>query len=221
MLAISWLASAAAGERRREFPSEHPVLSFALLVLLGWTLLTALWAAQIAPVEVSTISFALNFALFPIVYSAVRTTAEVRQIMVAFIIGAVLAAAYGVIAQPNASALAASSTAATGLNRLSGTIKDPNELATVLAAGVGLSTALIFDKSRSFFVRAATLGAAGLLLTGILLTALPWRLGRSRRRARGLDRGRQPAARPGDPRHRRPHCGGGLVLPRRGPARRP
>jgi O-antigen ligase len=170
ILAISWLASATAGEGRRQFPNAHPMLALALIGLLVWNGLSALWAVSLPSVEVSTISFALNFALFPIVFAAVRSKKDVRQILAAFIFGAVLAALYGVVTQPNASALSGSATAASGLNRLSGTIKDPNELAAVLAVGIALSTAFVFDKSRAAAVRTAAMGAVAVLMFCILLT---------------------------------------------------
>jgi O-antigen ligase len=170
VLAISWIASATTSEGRRQFPAVHPALSLILLAWLTWNGMTLLWAPMRSPVIVSTISFALNFALFPIVFAAVRSIADVRRIFLAFILGAVLAAMYGVVAHPDASALAGSATAATDLNRLSGTIKDPNELATVLAAGLGLSSAIIFDRTRSIQLRGWALAAAALLALGIFLT---------------------------------------------------
>ena len=87
---------------------------------------------------VSVSSFALSFALFPIVYTALRDEAPISAwLLLAFIAGAAFTAVYGVIAQPNATSLATSPAAASGLNRLAGTIGDPNELATLLAAGIG------------------------------------------------------------------------------------
>ena len=128
------------------------------------------WAEDSAATLVSSLSFALNFMLFPVAYSAVRRPTDLRPLLVAFVVGAGVAAIYGVIAQPDATSLVSSPTAAAGLNRLAGSIGDPNELATLLAAGVGVATALVFDSARSATFRIASGLMALVLLSGILIT---------------------------------------------------
>lgn len=170
VLAISWLAGISSNQYERLFPSVHPLLSFTMIAFVAWNLLSLVWATELGPVIVSVSSFALSFALFPIVFSAVREKHHLRLLLLAFIGGAAFTAVYGVIAQPNATSLATSPAAASGLNRLAGTIGDPNELASLLAAGVALSTAIIFNPRESAVMRLATAGAATLMLFGIFLT---------------------------------------------------
>jgi O-antigen ligase len=171
ILALSWLATVtAAGEDRREFPSSHPVLTTALVLFLSWSTLSFLWAPVAASALASTASFALNFALFPIVYTAVRSVDDARRIAAAFVAGAFLAAVYGIFAQPDATALATGSGSGSGLDRLAGTLGDPNELATLLVAGMVLATMFIFDRSTFPPLRIATLGAGSVLLLALLFT---------------------------------------------------
>ncbi len=170
LLAISWLASTTSSENRRRFPAEHPLLAMAAILLLSWDAITSLWATQLNGVIVETYSFALNFALFPIVYAAIRNKADVRKVLIAFCLGAVLAAGYGLITQPDATNLAVSANSAGGLDRLSGTFGDPNELATVLAAGIILSSTMLFDRGRSSILRLTSGAIAAMLLFALFLT---------------------------------------------------
>jgi O-antigen ligase len=114
----------------------------------------------------SSASFALNFALFPIVYTAVRSIRDVRLIAGAFVAGACLAAFYGIAAQPDAASVGSGA----GLDRLAGTLGDPNELATLLVAGMVLATMFIFDRGTSFAIRLVALGAGSVLLLALLFT---------------------------------------------------
>ena len=170
VLALSWLAIAASESNRRHFMSEHGALTLVFLLILGWTGLSVIWAEDTARVPVSTLSFALNFALFPIVYTAVDRIDRARWVLGAFIAGATFAAAYGMFAPPDASGLASSPGAADGLDRLAGTIGDPNEFATLLVAGMALTPAFIFDSSERVAVRVASGLAAAVMLAGVLLT---------------------------------------------------
>ena len=169
VLAVSWIASAATSDRR-EFPAVHPGIAVLLLAFLAWNLVSILWAAQSPRVAVSVSSFALSFVLFLIVFAAVRNLKAARLLVGAFIVGATVAAVYGYFLQPDASGLASSASAAGGLDRLSGTIGDPNEFATLLVAGMALCTAFIFDPERSGTVRFLSGTAAVILLGGVLLT---------------------------------------------------
>jgi O-antigen ligase len=171
ILALSWLANVTvAGDDRREFPSSHPMLSTALLLFVSWSTLSFVWAPVPGAALASAASFALNFALFPIVYTAVRSIRDVRLIAGAFIAGAFMAAVYGILAQPDATALASGSAAGSGLDRLAGTLGDPNELATLLVAGMVLATMFVFDRRTSPPLRLAAAGTGSVLLLALLFT---------------------------------------------------
>ncbi len=171
VLALSWLASATAfGSKRREFPQVHPGLMIAIVMLVAWNTASFVWAEDASRIPTASASFILNFALFPIVFAAIRTQRDVRLVYAAFLTGATLAALYGYVTQPSASALASSPTAANGLNRLAGTVADPNEFATLLVTGMALATPFLFSKERPAGVRLMAGLAVSMLLFGVLLT---------------------------------------------------
>jgi putative inorganic carbon (HCO3(-)) transporter len=170
VLALSWLAGVASGQYRRLFPSVHPYLTFALITFLAWNALSIAWAEDPGRVYGQTLSFLLSFMLFPIVYSAVSSTRDARMLVLAFVGVATVTSLYGVLAQPDASALATSPAAASGLNRLAGTVGDPNELAALLVAGVALSGAIVFNPSINAPIRVATSFGSLLMLLGVFFT---------------------------------------------------
>lgn len=171
VLALSWLASATTfGSKRREFPEIHPGIMFAFILLLGWNTLSFAWAEDTSRIPVASISFILSFALFPIVFAALRTKRDVLLVLGAFLAGATLAAVYGYFSQPSASELASSPAAADGLNRLAGTVADPNEFATLLVTGMALATPFALGQKRPPGVRLMAVVAMGMLMFGLLLT---------------------------------------------------
>jgi O-antigen ligase len=170
VLAISWLAGIASGRYTRLFPSDHPNLTFALISFLAWNALSVVWAEDPDRVYAYAFSFLLSFLLFAIIYSAVVSTRVARMLVFGFIVGATVTSAYGILVQPDASALATSPAASDGLDRLAGTVGDPNELASLLVAGVALSGAIVFNRAVSPGVRMLTGAAAGLMLLGVLMT---------------------------------------------------
>jgi O-antigen ligase len=170
VLAVAWLARVANGEYKRLFPSVHPGITVLLIAFLAWNGISVLWAEELPRVVTSVSSFLLAFALFPIVYSAVRTERDLRWLILAFVAGATFTAIYGVLSQPSAAAFATSPAAASGLNRLAGTIGDPNELAAMLVAGVALSSAIVFNRNVNGTVRLAVGFADLLMLAGVFLT---------------------------------------------------
>lgn len=170
VLAVSWLAGVASGQFKRLFPSVHPYLTFVLLAFLAWNLVSIAWAEDPEPAYVSVASYALAFALFPIVFSALRTKRHMLWMMTAFVLGAAFTAIYGVLTQPNAAALATSPAAASGLNRLEGTIGDPNELASLLVAGVALSGVIIFNRNVAAPFRLGVTFCTLLMLIAVFFT---------------------------------------------------
>lgn len=140
LLAASWVASSAAGGRRRSgFVGSHPYMTYVLVLFLGWAALSTLWAENSAVSPGSVSRYVQNAFLFLIVYAAVRERRHVVWLLGAYVLGATLSSLYGFVAAPPGAAD----------ERVTGTIGDPNELASVLLP------ALIFG-----FVLAATLKQA-------------------------------------------------------------
>ena len=171
-LAISWLATMAShGGRGRLFFTSHPAMSVGLIFFIVWGGLSSLWAEDPGETYGAVGRFALNAALLPIIYTALRRPKHVRWVAIGIVVGAGMAAAYGVIAAPSAAEAAASATAAGDLNRISGTIGDPNLLASVLIVGVVMALSLSLDPSRSAPLRLGSVGVSLLSLSAIFATA--------------------------------------------------
>ena len=111
----------------------------------------------------------LTAFLFIIVYEAIRTPKQIRMVLGAFVIGATFAAFYGIVVTPDASQFAYAA-GSSGLNRIAGTVGDPNVLASTLTAGLMIALAMAFSKGRSSLVRILCIAAAVLCLAGVFLT---------------------------------------------------
>jgi O-antigen ligase len=171
VLAVSVLAKIATGERRTDFFwSEHPALTWFIGAFLAWATLSAVWAEDPGETVFALYRYLLNAALFVIVFEAVRTAQQARWVFAAFALGAAASALYGVAIQPDASGAATSPTAATDLNRLAGTIGDPNQLAAVLVAGLILGIAAAIVAKHRPLARLVLIAAASVCLIGVLLT---------------------------------------------------
>lgn len=163
-LAMSWLAAVTAGGRRgREFVSTHPAATWLIALLPIWAGMSLLWAETTLPVTNAVVKYAVNGALFLIVYTAVKTRRQVVLVLGAFVLSAAFSAAYGLV-------IPAESTGYEDLERVGGPMGDPNALARVLVAGLVLATLLaaldvLAPPSRLLAGSAALLCTAGLVLT--------------------------------------------------------
>jgi O-antigen ligase len=170
-LAISWLARIATRERSEDmFWAAHPWMTWVIALFLLWVTLSAIWAEQPGSSFLAVQRFVLNAALFLVVFTAIQSRKHVRALVGALIIGAVIAGFYGIAVQPSAASYAAGPTSASGLNRLAGTIGDPNQLASVLVVGFTLSIAFAAGSRRSSAIRLACAAGATIALVGIFFT---------------------------------------------------
>lgn len=170
-LAISWLAQITISRRKQSFFwVEFPSIAWLLVAFIGWACLSLLWAESSSAVIGSVFRYLLGIALFPIVFTALNRLRDVRAMMGAFVVGATISAVWGVISTPSASLAAESPAGASQLNRLSGTVGDPNLLASVLVVGTVLAIALALTSRKSSLARLVSAAAAALCLLGVLLT---------------------------------------------------
>jgi O-antigen ligase len=170
-LAISWLARIATRERSEDlFWAAHPWMTWVIALFLLWVTLSGIWAEQPADTLTAVLRYALNAALFLVVFTAIQSRRQVRALIGALVIGAVIAGLYGIVVQPSASSAAAGLTSASGLNRLAGTIGDPNQLASVLVVGFVLSMAFTASTRRSSAIRLASAAGGTIALAGIFFT---------------------------------------------------
>ncbi|HEY1833123.1 MAG TPA: O-antigen ligase family protein [Solirubrobacteraceae bacterium] len=196
LLFLSWYAAGATRAHRRESESgsgsesnsrsllsSHPGLLAAGAALVGWSALSLAWAASPGDAASASERFLLNLLLLPIVFGAVRRREQLLWVVIAFVAGAALSSAIGLLH--------------TADERLTGTIGDANEEAAVLVAGLMLAAGLAAGYKRGspqrmwaalagVFIFAGLLGTVsrgGLVASGFALAAGAIFGGRWRRQA--------------------------------------
>jgi putative inorganic carbon (hco3(-)) transporter len=136
LLLLSWLATQSdTGERRSELFGVHPLFVYVVVAFLAWVTASMVWAEDPAAAFSAMNRYALNMVLFVIVFAAARTERAVTLVAVAFLVGALVSAAYG-LAFP-------SQDAGGDIARLGGAGTDPNELAAILVVGMVLAAAFV------------------------------------------------------------------------------
>lgn len=164
LLAVSWLGVVATRTRTtRDFFASHPAVSLLAVLFVGWSLLSVAWAEEPGRALDTTVRYALNLCLLPIVFTTVSRREQLGWIAAAFIAGAVGSMLLGVVS-------GSSFTAANDAPRLAGGIGESNELATVLVASVVFSLALFVSTRTPPAIRAAAVVAAPIALVGIAAT---------------------------------------------------
>lgn len=163
VLALSWLALVATrDEARTDLVSAHPIASYVLALLVGWTVLSLIWSDS--PSDAVSVSYRLllDAILYVIVYTAVRDRRTAHLTVGAFVTGAAASAVYGLIVRPQATDVS---------GRLAGGGLDPNELGSILVAGIVLSVGLAGVAKRGTGRSLVALGVAGICLLSLFLTA--------------------------------------------------
>jgi O-antigen ligase len=164
LIAVSWLAKvSSSNDTRNDFLAAHPVFAYVLGVLVGFAALSITWAEDPTSGRTAVMRLALNLILFLIVYTAVRTPRQFVWAVGAYVTGAAVAAAYGLLNPP-------SDVAYYDVSRVGGTLGDPNELASVLVPGMILAGALAIVLSRAPVLRIALLVAAAFCAAGVFLS---------------------------------------------------
>jgi putative inorganic carbon (HCO3(-)) transporter len=162
LLAISWVATLAARhEARSDFMSAHPGLTYLVVLFLSWAAVSQLWAEDSGEALTAASRLALNAVLFLIIFTAVRKPSQAIGFVAAFVAGASLDALYGLFVAPSDPDTA---------SRLSSSITNPNELASVLVTALVLSFGLAVAMKDVPLARLGALCAGGLCTAGIFLT---------------------------------------------------
>ncbi len=164
ILALAWIARYSTSERgERHFFSEQWHLTWIMIAFLGWATLTLVWAHQTGE-GLSALSRAVpNVLLLPIAYAAVRRERDVKVVVGAIVLGAVVAAVFGVIRPPNPGVIGDNT-------RATGTVGDPNELAADLVVGLALGAALALARGCPPWLRLCGAISVPLCALGIFLS---------------------------------------------------
>ncbi|MCW3050050.1 MAG: O-antigen polymerase [Solirubrobacterales bacterium] len=163
LLVVSWLATVAVRPKwRRDFLRVHPAATALMVGFLCWIAMSAAWAESPSVALGTLPRYAPNLVLFLIVYTAVGTRRHAVWVIAAFVIGATIAALYGIARPPSPNSLRG--------DRIGGIVGDPNELASVLVAGLVLAVALAAVLRQRTLGRVAAGAAACVILLAIFLT---------------------------------------------------
>jgi putative inorganic carbon (HCO3(-)) transporter len=158
MVVLAWVATIATRDKEEEFVEAYPVISLVIGLFLAWVALGVTWAESPSEVVGALTRYVPNALMILVVFTAVRNKRQALMIVAGIVLGAVAASAYGLLNQPPAAA------------RLEGSALDPNELGSVLVAGVALSGAFAANMKGRPELRLAAIGVAGLCVIGIFLT---------------------------------------------------
>jgi O-antigen ligase len=167
LLAVAWLARFSARQRERDFFAEFPLLTWAGIAFLAWAAFSLLWVADTGTGISAIARYVPDMLLLPIACMAICTRRDLMIVLGAIVIGAVIAAAFGILAPPSSTGLAESAESA---ERATGTIGDPNELAAALLLGVGLGTGLALSRGRFVALRLGGAVAIPICAAGIFLS---------------------------------------------------
>lgn len=161
-LLISWLAVVSRDHSgRRTLMTVHPALTLGMVMFVAWAGLSFVWAESGEAVVSSVFRYALAVVLVFVVFTAVQSGKDVSKIAIAMTLGAVAAALYGFL-NPAAAGFGQ-------LERLSGTLGNPNQLAAALVVGIALAGGLAVT-ARSPVGRLSAIAAIAICLVAILLT---------------------------------------------------
>jgi putative inorganic carbon (hco3(-)) transporter len=165
VLVLSWIAaSAMARPRRPQLAAGFPWIVAVGALFFTWTVLSLLWAEDGSATMTALQRYLPNLLLFPIVFSAVRTGGDVRLIVVAFVVGALLSTVYGAFIAPGDAEAAVE-------GRISGAGVDPNYLAASLVAGLAICGGTVATRGYSLVVRLAALLTILALFVALIDTA--------------------------------------------------
>jgi O-antigen ligase len=164
LLALAWLARfSLSGRGEHDFFADHPQLSWAMIAFIGWGAVTLIWAPQTSPGLTSLSQYVLVLLLLPIAYTAIRQARDLRVVLAAIVIGALIAACVGIVQPPDTEVIEST--------RATGTIGDPNEFAAALLVGLALASGFVISRGVSPPLRLLAGLAIPLCAAGMFLSA--------------------------------------------------
>lgn len=165
LLALGWIAFVMTRhDAKSDFLAVYPGMAMVLGLFLAWVALSALWAETPSVVMGAFVRYLLNVVLVMIVFTAVRDKRQATLVIAGFVVGATAASFYGLVFA------SAPQDLGYGGRLTSGGALDPNELAAVLLAGIGLSVGLAMSLKHKPGLRLAAMAAGGFILITVLST---------------------------------------------------
>jgi O-antigen ligase len=162
VLALAWIARFSLSARgEHDLFADHSQLAWLVIAFFGWAVLTLSWAEQTGLGLTALSRYAPNLLLLPIAYTAVRRRRDLEIVLAAIVLGAAIAAVFGIVQPP---------TAAVESTRATGTVGDPNELAAALLVGLALAASFAVARGSSPALRLAGLLTVPLCALGIFLS---------------------------------------------------
>lgn len=159
VLVLSWFALITSGERdRRQQLFSPPAFLLVLIFFVGWAAVSVAWADDSGAALDATTRYLPNAMLFLIVFAGVRTRKQLLWVVGSLVVGAVVAAVYGMIAgapQDDPGRVA---------------IGNANETAASLVVGGTLAAALAFALRGKPVLRLLTTIAVPLCVFAVFLT---------------------------------------------------
>jgi O-antigen ligase len=163
LLVASWFAAASTkDEEGKNFITAHPSMTYVLAIFVAWSVLSIVWAESAPAAFNASFRYLQNLLLFLIVFTAIRTRAHAVWMTAAVVTGATIAAVFAIAYRPDPGQY--------DVARATGTVGDPNELASVLVAGVILAGVLIVLLKRSPALRLFAASAAVVCALGLFFT---------------------------------------------------
>lgn len=164
LLMLAWLAQLSRAERgARDFFADNSRIVGLVIGFSAWACVTLLWAKSSGSGITALYQYALTFLLFPIAYSAIRRPRDLKIVLVATVLGAIVAAGSAILQPPNPEVIEST--------RATGTIGDPNELAAAMLVGLSLGAGLALARAGSTRVRLLGLISIPVCAAAIFLSA--------------------------------------------------
>lgn len=164
LIAVAW-AAVAPGRRAalRAFGRRNAMMLWALLLLTSWVTASIMWSTDPGAAGANVLNWFFAAAGFLIVATTVTQARHLVALIVALIVGAVLAAAVGFAPIGDASPTVRQD------GRIAGGLGDPNYLAAGIVVALSLTAGLAVA-TRRLGLRWALIGVAGFLLISLAAT---------------------------------------------------
>lgn len=164
---LAWLAVLGARGRHLEQVSRHWREALVVVPLLAWLALSVGWATEWSLASTEIKGWLLAVAIFPVVAASFLTAHHVRLALAAFVAGAALSVAVGIVDDELVDRPPSVVSDAPSESRFAGAEGDPNTFAAALVVAIAFAGGLAATTPRRL-PRVGFLAAGALLLAGLV-----------------------------------------------------